>query len=315
MKCLITGLEGFVGRHLARHLLAEGHEVWGTTERSRLVDDWPADLQVGTHRCDVTNSSDVETVMGLVQPDQIYHLAGMSHVPASWDEPERTMRVNLLGTLHVLDAARAAVPAARVLIVSTGDVYGPVGADRAPDEDSPTFPASPYAVSKLAADHLAATYHLRHGQHVVRMRPYSHTGPGQSPPFVFPSFARQVARAERGLEEPRLLVGNLAIERDVCDVRDVVRAYRLALTRGEPGACYNVGRGETLPLSAAVDFLVKRARVPIAVEVDPALVRPEEPRAYRCDASRLRARVGWRPEIPFERTLADLLDHWRERSE
>ena len=313
MKSLITGVEGFVGRHLARHLVSLGREVWGTSERTRLVADWQADLKIATHRCDVTNASDVETVMGLVQPDEIYHLAGISHVPASWDEPERVLRTNLLGTLHVLDAARAAVPKARVLIVSSGDVYGPVMEDRAPTEDAPAFPATPYAVSKLAADLLGMTYHLRHGQHVVRMRPYSHTGPGQQPPFVFPSIARRIARAEAGLEEARLPVGNLQIRRDVTDVRDVVRAYVLALTKGEAGACFNVGRGETLLLQDAVNVLVQRARVKITVEVDPALVRPEEPRATHCDASRLRRCTGWEPEIPFEKTLADLLDYWRER--
>lgn len=315
MRSLITGLEGFVGRHLARLLATQGREVFGTTERSRLGDDWPRDLPVVSHRCDVTNKSDVETVISLVQPDEIYHLAGVSHVGSSWEEPELTFRVNLLGTLHVLDTARAVVPQARVLIVSTGDVYGPASATAAPTEDGPTCPTSPYAVSKLAADQLAATYHMRHGQHVVRMRPSIHTGPGQKPPFVFPSFARQVARAEKGLEEPRLVVGNLAIERDVTDVRDMVRAYFLALTQGEPGACYNVGAGELVRLQSAVDYLVKHARVPITVVVDPALVRPEEPRASRCDATRLRARTSWKPEIPFEQTLADLLDHWRERSE
>lgn len=314
MRALITGLEGFVGRHLARHLIQEGREVFGTTERSRLAAGWPADLaSVGAHRCDVTNLSDVETVMSLVKPDEVYHLAGVSHVPASWDDPEVTLRVNLLGTLHVLDAARDIVPKARVLVVSSGDVYGSVAAHGSPTEDGPAAPASPYAVSKLAADQLAATYAARYRQHIVRMRPYLHTGPGQLPPFVFPSFARRIARAERGLEEPRLLVGNLAIERDVSDVRDIVRAYQLALAKAEPGACFNVGRGETVRLQSVVDTLVERARVKIAVEVDPALVRPEEARASRCDASRLRETTGWKPEIPFEQTLADLLDYWREQ--
>jgi len=313
MKCLITGLEGFAGRHLARHLASLGREVWGTSVRSRIADDWPPDVPVGTHRCDVTNRSDVETVIGLVKPDEIYHLASISHVPASWDEPERVLRTNVLGTLHVLDAARAAVPEARVLLVSSCDVYGPAMAERAPREDSPVVPATPYAVSKLAADQLAHTYFLRYRQRVVTVRPYSHTGPGQHPRFVFPGAARRIARAEAGLEEPRLVMGNLSVQRDVSDVRDTVRAYALALERGEPGACYNVGRGETVLLQEAVDQLVKRARVPITVSLDPALVRPEEPRATRCDPTRLRERTGWKPEIPFDRTLGDLLDYWRER--
>jgi GDP-4-dehydro-6-deoxy-D-mannose reductase len=314
MRALITGLEGFVGRHLARHLTALGREVWGTTEKSRPAADWPADLPVHTNRCNVDSASDVDTVLSIVKPDEVYHLAGLTHTPESWDEPERALRTNTVGTLNVLDAVRAHVPRCRVLLVSTGDVYGHHVADRGAREDDPTFPSSPYAISKLAADQLGRAYAVHFGLHVLRARPFSHTGPGQRPPFVFPRFARGIARAEAGLEPKILTAGNLSIQRDVSDVRDVVRAYALIVEKGEPGACYNVGRGETVVLDAAVRTLIGMASVPIELRVDPALVRPNEPRAYRCDTSALRARTGWEPSIPFEQTMADLLAFWREQT-
>lgn len=314
MRSLITGLEGFVGRHLARHLLATGREVWGTTEKSRPSAGWPADLDVHTSRCNVDSASDADTLIALVKPDEVYHLAGLSHVPVSWEEPERVFRTNTLGTLHVLDAVRQHAPGARVLIVSSGDVYGEIAEDRGARETDPTCPTSPYAISKLAADHLGRAYQLRHGLHVVRARPFSHTGPGQPPPFVFPSLARGIARAEAGLEPRVLAVGDLSIARDVSDVRDVVRGYVALVERGEPGACYNLGRGASTTLESAVHALVGMARVPIELKVDPALVRPGEPRAYRCDIALARSRTGWEPRIPFETTLSDLLAYWREET-
>jgi GDP-4-dehydro-6-deoxy-D-mannose reductase len=212
----------------------------------------------------------------------------------------------------VLDACRAAgVP--RVLSVASADVYGVVAeADLPLTEDSPIRPTSPYAASKVAADALALQAFLGYGLGVIRVRPFNHLGPGQSEGFVAPAIAARIARAERdGIDE--IPVGNLTPRRDLTDVRDVVRAYRLLLEHGEPGEVYNVCSGRALAVQELADHLVRLADRPLTLVPDPALVRPVDLPVLRGDASRLHAATGWTPEIPIERTLADLLEDLRVR--
>jgi GDP-4-dehydro-6-deoxy-D-mannose reductase len=314
MKALITGVEGFVGRHMARHLVSQGYDVVGTTRRSRPAQDWPADLPIATHRCDVTSVADVTTLISMIVPDEIYHLAAISWVPRSWEDPEETFRTNVGGTLHVLEAMRRHCPGARLLVVGSSDVYGRASHGRPHAESDATNPTSPYAVSKLAAEHLAHAYHLRYGLAVVRVRPANHTGPGQHPPFVLPAWAQHVARAEAGLARPELPVGNLRVYRDFTDVRDVVVAYHALASRADPGECFNLARGEEVLLERAAKILVAMARVPIALKVEPALVRPEDAPRTHCDARRIHEHLGWKPHVPLEKTLKDLLGYWRERT-
>jgi GDP-4-dehydro-6-deoxy-D-mannose reductase len=299
VRALVTGGIGFVGRHLVEHLEAAGDEV-------ALVD------HRGEHRVDIMDPGAIERAVRDAAPDCVYHLAGWADVAASWDDPLAVLRVNAEGTLNVLAACRAA-GVARVLSVASADVYGIVRADELPlTEEAPLRPTSPYAASKIAADALAQQAHLGYGLGVVRVRPFNHLGPGQSEHFVAPALAARIARAERdGLDE--IPVGNLTARRDVTDVRDVVRAYRLLIERGEPGQVYNVCSGRDVAVQELADLLVAMARRPLRLVTDPSLLRQVDLPVLRGDPSRLQAATGWQPEVPIERTLADLLDDLRAR--
>lgn len=298
-RALVTGGLGFVGRHLVAHLRSCGDEV--------VTLDHRGDVAV-----DITDPPAVRAAVGDVAPEAVYHLAGWADVGASWGDPLGVLRVNAEGTLNVLEACRAA-GVARVLSVASADVYGMVDEHELPlTESSPLRPTSPYAASKVAADALSQQAFLGHGLAVVRVRPFNHLGPGQSEAFVAPALAARIARAERdGRDE--IPVGNLSARRDFTDVRDVVRAYRLLVERGEPGAVYNLCSGVDVPVQDLADRLVAMAARPVVLVPDPSLMRPVDLPVLRGDATALTAATGWRPEIPLTQTLADLLADMRAR--
>ena len=299
MRAVVTGGLGFVGRHLVAHLREAGDEV--TTL------DHKGDLAV-----DITDGPAVAAAVTKVAPEAVYHLAGWADVGASWADPVTVLRVNAEGTLHVLRACTAA-GVDRVLAVASADVYGVVTEDELPlTEAAPLRPTSPYAASKLAADALALQAFLGHGLGVVRVRPFNHLGPGQSEQFVAPAIAARIARAERD-DTDTIAVGNLSARRDLTDVRDVVRAYRLLVERGAPGEVYNVCSGADVSIQSLADLLVGLARRPVRLVTDPDLLRPVDLPVLRGDATRLHAATGWKPEIPIEQTVADLLDDMRQR--
>jgi GDP-4-dehydro-6-deoxy-D-mannose reductase len=299
MKALVTGASGFVGPHLIAHLEASGDEVAVLDRRASP----PVDLADLAAVCD--------TVAG-AGPDVVYHLAGWADVGASWRHPVEAFHANAVGTLHLLEACRAA-DVGRVLIVGSADLYGKVEEHELPlTESSPLRPTSPYAASKAAAEDLAVQAHLGHGLETVRVRPFNHLGPGQSEAFVAPGLAARIARAEQSGDRS-IPVGNLSARRDLTDVRDVVRAYRLVATQGEPGAVYNVCSGRALAISELAQGLLAHATVELELVVDPDLLRPVDLPVLRGDASALAAATGWQPQIPIEQTLADLLDDMRAR--
>lgn len=299
MKALVTGSAGFVGRHLVAHLEACGDDVIGV-DRS------------GDGGVDITDADAVRDLFARVRPEVVYHLAGWADVGGSWQAPVEAFRANAEGTLNVLSAAKEC-EVARVVAVSSADVYGIVTPEELPlTEDSPLRPASPYAASKVAADYLGLQAWLGRGLPVMRVRAFNHLGPGQTDRFVAPALASRVARAERDGGEV-LTVGDLSARRDFTDVRDVVRAYRLLMERGEPGEVYNVCSGADLAVQDLADQLVAQARVPLRLEVDPELLRPVELPVLRGSHDRLSRATGWEPEIPIERTLTDLLEDWRAR--
>ncbi|MET0904239.1 MAG: GDP-mannose 4,6-dehydratase [Acidimicrobiales bacterium] len=299
MRALITGGMGFVGKHLTRHLQENGDDVV-------IVD------RHGSNAVDITDGPAVTRAITAAAPDAVYHLAGWADVGASWSDPVGTFRANAEGSMHVL---RACIEAKvdRVLAVASADVYGIVTeADLPLSEDSPVRPTSPYAASKVAADALAQQAFLGHGLGVVRVRPFNHLGPGQSEHFVAPAIAARIARAERD-GATTIPVGNLSARRDLTDVRDVVRAYRLLIEEGTAGEVYNVSTGVDLAIQTLADRLVGMARRPVELVADPALFRPIDLPVLRGDASKLRDATGWEPAIPIDRTLADLLDDMRQR--
>lgn len=298
MKALVTGASGFVGRHLFDHLTVAGDQVVGSDR--------------DTDGVDLTVASQVEEMVDRVRPDVIYHLGGWADVGGSWKEPVAAFRANAEGTLNVLGAATAS-GVQRVLAVSSADVYGIVRPEELPlTEDSPLRPASPYAASKVAADYLGLQAWLGRGLPVIRVRAFNHLGPGQTDKFVAPALASRVARAECEGGEV-IIVGDLSARRDFTDVRDVVRAYRLLMENGDPGEVYNVCSGVDLAVQELADQLVAQARVPLRLEVDESLLRPVELPVLRGSHDRITATTGWKPEIPIQQTLTDLLEDWRTR--
>jgi GDP-4-dehydro-6-deoxy-D-mannose reductase len=294
VRALVTGGHGFVGGWLRAHLEEQGDEIVGP------------EFEV-----DVRDAAALRSALDEARPDAVYHLAALSHVGESWDAPEQTFVVNALGTLHLLEAARALAVPPRLLLVCSAEVYGSVRPEQLPiTEDTPLRPMTPYAASKVAAEFLGLQSYLAHQLPVVRVRAFNHVGPGQAPTFVVSSLARQVALAERE-GGTRLCVGNLTPRRDFTDVRDVVRAYRLLVERGQPGEVYNVCSGRDVAVEELARLMLDRAGLDLEVAVDPELVRPVEVPVVRGDPSKVQAATGWRPLIPLDKTLDDALTYWR----
>lgn len=295
MKALVTGAAGFVGPHLADHLEDEGDEVV-------LVD-----------RQDGPDLLDPPGWLNLFEthaPDVVYHLAGWSDVGASWKNPLAVFQINALGTLHVLDAART-MGVTRTVVVSSADVYGVVRPDELPlTEQSPVKPRSPYGMSKESAEAVARQAHLGWGHEVVIARPFNHLGPGQGPGFVAPSFAAQIAACEAA-GGGSLGHGDLSTRRDLTDVRDVVRAYRLLAERGQSGEVYNICSGVDVAISDVLARLIEQATVSVDTFVDEALIRPIDLPVHRGSALKLRAATGWAPSFSLRQTLSDVLDDAR----
>ena len=308
-RILITGVGGFVGAHLARRIAERGDVALGLG-----IEPAPpptARLLAGEWRADVDDATALRAAIGEAQPTAIVHLAGQSSAGLSFEHPIETFRANALGTYTLLETLRTAAPGARILVVGTGEAYGPQPEGSRVAEDAPFRPVSPYALSKAAADSIAAFAAAR-GQAVVRTRSFGHIGPGQSERFVVASWASQIAEAEAGGQEPVIRVGNLQITRDLCDVRDVVEAYLALLERGRPGEAYNVASGVGVSLAVVADQLVARARVPVKIDVDQARMRPADVPYLVGDPGRIERDTGWRATTPLATTLDDVLDHWRE---
>jgi GDP-4-dehydro-6-deoxy-D-mannose reductase len=306
---LITGANGFAGPHLARALAFAGSRVHGMG----LGAPHPGNALKAWHRADVCDPGALDAAIGAAQPDAVVHLAGQSSAGFSFEDPAGTFRVNALGTWNLLEAVRRVSPRARVLVVGSGEVYGPQAEGTRVAEGAPFRPVSPYALSKAAADAFADVAHRALGLDIVRTRSFAHAGPGQAPRFALPSFAQQIATIEAGSGEPVLRVGNLEITRDITDVRDVAEAYAALLERGRSGAAYNVCRGAGVLLGAVAEALVGRARRSVRIVVDPARVRPADVPYLVGDPSAIETDCGWSPRIPLERTLDDLLAEWRDR--
>lgn len=298
MKALVTGAGGFVGRHLVSHLRANGDEVIETDQ--------------ATGGPDITDHAAVSALLAEMQPEVVYHLAGWADVGGSWRAPAEAFRANAEGTLNLLLAA-AETNVRRVLAVSSADVYGKVTEAELPlTEDSPLRPVSPYAASKVAADYLGLQAWLGRGLPVLRVRAFNHLGPGQSPAFVAPALATRIAQNERDGGDT-ITVGNLSARRDLTDVRDVVRAYRLLMEHGEPGEAYNVCSGHDVAVQELADRLLELAERPMHFVPDPELLRPVDVPVLRGDYTKLAKATGWQPELPLAQTLRDLLDDCRTR--
>jgi GDP-4-dehydro-6-deoxy-D-mannose reductase len=336
MRSLVTGATGFVGAYLVRELVAAGHEVIatdvaatagacagrrrGTGVRAGAEEPlFPKDTVY--RRCDVLDTRAVADLVSSIRPDCIFHLAAQSSAGRSHESPRATLETNVFGTLNVLEAVRRLSPpcppaktvsgTVRVLSVGSSEEYGARSREEMPlGEGSPIEPASPYAVSKAAQTMLALQYARSYAVDAVATRSFSHTGPRQSAWFALPSFARQCAEVKAGRRARVVRVGRLDVVRDFLDVRDVVRAYRILAEGGASGTVYNVCSGEGLSLRDALAFLIRRSGVDIAVEEDPALLRPSDIPILVGNNGRLRRECGWEREIPTDVMLGDLFDYW-----
>ena len=304
---LVTGAAGFAGSHLVDHLLEHEPHVIAWSNPSGHPPPAGTDGRRVTWRAvDVTRAEAVAQALAEQRPSVVYHCAGIADVHSTWADSARTLRVNVVGTHALLGGLARAGLEVPVLVTGSALVYRMSA--QALTEASPIGPSSPYGVSKLAQEMLAAGADAR----VLLARPFNHAGPRQSPAYVTSSFARQVAEAEAGVTAPVLRVGNLDARRDITDVRDTVRAYRLLVERGRSATPYNVCSGTAYRIGDLMESLVRRARVPIRVELDPARLRPSDNPVVLGSAARLEADTGWQPRFTIDETLTDLLEYWRQ---
>ena len=317
MRVLITGITGFAGSHLADYLLAEQPqvEIHGICRwRSRRENIEHLDGRVQLMEGDLRDAASLRQVMVEARPEAIFHLAAQSYVPTSWRAPTETLTTNIAGQSNLFEAVRAAGLDPVIQVAGSSEEYGLVHPDEVPiRESNPLRPLSPYAVSKVAQDMLAYQYFRSYGMKTVRTRGFNHTGPRRGEVFVSSNFAKQIASIEAGLQEPVIRVGNLEAQRDFTDVRDMVRAYWLAVTRATPGEVYNLGSGRAITIRDLLDMLLGMSRAQVEIEVDPDRLRPSDVEVLLADSSKFRQETGWEPVIPLEKTLADLLEHWRRR--
>jgi GDP-4-dehydro-6-deoxy-D-mannose reductase len=296
VRALVTGGDGFVGRHLLAHLRSLGDEATGVDRE-----------------CDVTDAASVRAVLERVRPDAIYHLAALTAVGASWSDPVEYTRVNVLGTQNILDAAHDVVASASVVVVSSADVYGVVRPEDLPLVESfRVAPANPYASSKVEAEHVAQAAVREHAQRVLIARPFNHVGPGQSTDFVVPAIVSRLLEAvDDGATE--IVVGDLSTRRDFSDVRDVVRAYRLLAEHGVSGEVYNIASGVDVGLFDIAQRLVAAIAPDVALVTDESLIRPVEVPVSRGSYDKVRRATKWRPEITLDTSLHDVIEEMRQR--
>ena len=314
---LITGITGFAGSHLAEYLL-EHHldvRVVGTHRWRSPLDNVEGILdRIELRETDLRDLNSVYRTMEAVRPDYVFHLAAQSFVPTSWSAPASTLETNVIGQTNIFEAVRALALDPVIQIACSSEEYGLVHPDETPiRETNPLRPLSPYAVSKISQDYLAYQYFQSYGLKTVRTRGFNHTGPRRGKVFVTSNFAMQLAKIEAGLQEPVIRVGNLDAIRDFTDVRDMVRAYYLAVTRARPGEVYNIASGKGITIRELLDRLIELAAVEVSIEQDPERMRPSDVEILLGDSSKFRADTGWEPQIPFEQTLKDTFEYWRRR--
>lgn len=315
MKVLITGITGFVGSHLAEYILnlKEGHELYGLcrwrSPRENLAHIYD---KVNLLEGDLTDLSALIRTLKIVKPDAIFHLAAQSYVLTSFNAPLQTLQTNVIGTANLLEAVRILEMDPVIHICSSSEVYGQVTEKDVPiKEDCPLRPASPYAVSKVGEDMVALQYWLSYKIRTIRTRMFTHTGPRRGDVFAMSFFAKQVASAELGLTAPVIRVGNLKSVRTFCDVRDAVRAYWIMISKCQPGEVYNIGGNRTMTIGEALDILISYSKKKLQIKVDPALIRPSDVTLQIPCTDKFAKETGWKPEIPFEKTLSEMLDFWR----
>ncbi|RKG75468.1 NAD-dependent epimerase/dehydratase family protein [Corallococcus sp. CA049B] len=300
MRVLVTGADGFVGRHACAALRAAGDEV------VEVHGPRGEGISSTALHFDIADEAKVKAAVSEVKPDSVLHLAGFSSVAKSHQNPARVFAVNTMGVVHLLTALRESAPKARVLLVGSGEVYGPVAEGTRAAESHPHVPLSPYAASKSAGELAGEQFFRSYGMEVILARPFNHLGAGQDPTFVVPSFAAQIRAIALGTVDPVLRTGNLDAIRDFSHVKDVVDAYRLLLLQGEAGQAYNVGSGEGRTIRSLLEEMLQLSGVQARIELDPARLRPSDIPSLVADTGKLRA-LGWAPRLTVADALRDVL--------
>ncbi len=315
-RVLVTGVTGFAGSHLVDYILSRGDcEIFGILRwRSPTENIEHFMNHIALLECDLRDASSTRDTLETVRPDWIFHLAAQSFVPTSWSAPTESLTTNILGQVNIFEAVRRLGMKCRIQLACSSEEYGMVAPSEVPiRETNPLRPLSPYAVSKVAQDLLGYQYWMSWKVDSVRTRGFNHEGPRRGPVFVASDFAKQIADIEKGRKPPVLYVGNLDAKRDFSDVRDMVRAYWLALEKCEPGEVYNICTGRSWTIREVLDLLLSMTKAKIEVRQDPTRLRPSDVPILLGDNSKFVKATGWKPTIPFEQTLRDMLDHWRAR--
>jgi len=315
MKVLITGITGFAGSHLAEFLLSKKYEVHG-------IDRWRSKTEnidgfkdkIVLHECDIKDYHSVKKAIESVMPEKIFHLAAQSFVPTSWNAPSETITTNVIGELNIFEAVKELKINPWIQIACSSEEYGMVYENEVPiKETNPLRPLSPYGVSKVAQDLLGYQYHQSHNLNIVRTRAFNHEGPRRGDVFVTSNFAKQIAEIEKKKKPPVLYVGNLDARRDYTDVRDIVRAYWLATEKCAAGEVYNICSGRDWKIKDMLNYLLSLSKIKVEVKQEPGRMRPSDVQILLGDGTKFMKKTGWEPEIPFEKTLEDTLNYWRER--
>jgi GDP-4-dehydro-6-deoxy-D-mannose reductase len=315
-RVLVTGVTGFAGSHLVDYMLTRNDcQIFGIQRwRSRTENIEHFADKITILECDLRDASSTRDTLEKVRPDWIFHLAAQSFVPTSWTAPSESLTTNILGQVNLFEAVRRLGLKCRIQLACSSEEYGMVLPGEVPiKETNPLRPLSPYAVSKVTQDLLGYQYWMSWKVDSVRTRGFNHEGPRRGPVFVASDFAKQIADIEKGRKKPVLSVGNLEAKRDFTDVRDMVKAYWLALEKCEAGEVYNICRGKAWSIQEVLDLLLSMTKTKIEVKEDPARLRPSDVPVLLGDNSKFVKATGWQPTVPFEQTLRDMLEYWRAR--
>jgi len=309
-EVLITGSEGFAGQHLWRELKNNEYHVSGTT-----LNTPESGLPENVYVCDIQKQADLFKLIFEIKPEAIFHLAAQPKPGLSFNIPQKTFEINTIGTLNLLESVRE-IPDyhPRIVMIGTSEEHGVVPSAKLPiTEETPLDPINPYSISKVANWFLAKEYVRSFNFDIVYATPFNHTGPGQAPGFIAPDIALQIADIEKGLKEPVLLTGDLSSKRDISDVRDVVRAYRLLMEKGKTGDRYIISSGKSIPMSEIVSRLISLSKVTVEHKIDSSRFRPSDIPDLYGSHEKITQMTNWQPEIPLEKTLQDLLEWYRQK--
>lgn len=313
-RVLITGITGFVGSHLAEYLLNKNVEVYGTVRwRSKTENIEHIKDKIKLLEADMRDGHSLEVAVNESEPDYVYHLAAQSFVPMSWRAPTDTLETNIIGIVHLFEAIRKSKFDPKIHVAGSSEEYGMVYPNEVPiKETNPLRPLSPYGVSKVSQDKLSYQYHKSYGLKIVVTRAFNHTGPRRGDVFVSSNFSKQLAEIEKGLKKPVIEVGNLEAKRDFSDVRDVVKGYWLALQKCDFGGVYNICSGKAISIKELLDLILSFSKVKgIKIVKDPTRMRPSDVSILQGDFTKFKSKTGWKPEIPLEKTIEDLINYWR----